>query len=125
METSTAFKLLDLKVLLENLPKELPIPFNPESSDYAEFKDLDASLVKTSSSLVVTGRESLGDDSESDEESDTNDPASNLNPGSELGDDEFEVDEDIDLSASVLTQILKAAPGSTKDTAPSTLQTEE
>jgi hypothetical protein len=25
MEMSTAFKLLDLKVLLENLPKELPI----------------------------------------------------------------------------------------------------
>jgi hypothetical protein len=36
MEKSTAFKLLDLKVLLENLPKELLIPFNPESSDYAE-----------------------------------------------------------------------------------------
>jgi hypothetical protein len=40
MDMSTTFKLLDLKVLLENLPEELPILINPEQSEYAEFLPL-------------------------------------------------------------------------------------
>jgi hypothetical protein len=34
---STAFQLLDLKVLLEALPRELPLPDDARNSDYAEF----------------------------------------------------------------------------------------